>query len=136
MVFYQSTNTQYSNQATTTYDNISALPGGGFVVTWVSGLNSGYGSEILGQIYDAAGVPLGSPFVAVPYTDPLAWEPKGNVSVGELENGNFVMGWHQNPVAGANGGGIMARVFAPDWTPLGAAFKAGTYDGFNHISGC
>jgi len=68
---------------------VSALPAGGFVVTWISEGNRGDSSaDVYARIYDAGGVATGTEF-RVNNSDRICSSPSIAISA----TGNFVIGW-------------------------------------------
>lgn len=86
---------------------ITALPDGGFVVTWQSHTQDGDGSGIYGQRYDADGELVGGEFQINTETTNWQYAP----SVTALENGGFVVTWQSEEQDG-DGEGIYAQQFA------------------------
>ena len=94
--------------------SVSALPGGGFVVSWTD--NSGatpdlLGSSVRAQAFDALGVPVGS---EIPVNTVRNGDQFG-ASVTVLDNGDFVVGWEDTSGAAPDGSGssVRARIFTP-----------------------
>lgn len=101
--------------------SVGADPGGRFVVVWSTGGNE---SDVVGQRYDAAGVPDGGEFQINTYT--TAVQGQSDVATDAL--GNFVVVWISYAgESGDPGGGIRARRFDAGGTPLGDQFVVNTY---------
>jgi len=75
-----------------THSSVSALAGGGFVVTWTSNLQDGDGQGIYGQRYDASGTATGGEFRGNSTT--VDWQTHSSVSA--LAGGGFVVTWASN----------------------------------------
>ncbi|HSX55706.1 MAG TPA: hypothetical protein VLG14_10440, partial [Sphingomonas sp.] len=78
------------------YGTVTSLASGGFAVTWVSQENS-----VRAQVFDSAGVPVGSEQTAGPLGYYDAGQPP---AITELSSGAFVVAW-------GHGGSIMGRLF-------------------------
>lgn len=98
---------------------VTALAGGGFVMTWTDSSASGAdvsGASIRAQLYDASGARVGGEFLvnvttANPQTQPV---------VTALANGGFVASWSDASLLGgdADGLSVKARIFGATGTPL------------------
>ena len=98
-----------------TNPQITALPGGGYVVTWQSSTGDGAGYGIFGQRFDATGAPTGGQFQV--NSDGGGNQYDAQVTALQGANaGAFVVTWHQDS------GQVEARVFGADGNPLGADF--------------
>ena len=89
------------------------LAGGGFVVSWIdfSGtLGDDSGSSIKAQIFDAAGVKIGTEFLVNTETVSDQWNP----TITGLSNGDFVVTWSDFSctLGDSDGTSIKAQVFA------------------------
>ncbi|MDC1479889.1 hypothetical protein N8214_10760 [Pseudomonadales bacterium] len=99
------------NVNTTTSGNqeepaVAGLSDGRFVVTWESN-NDGSGRDIFGRIYDPQGVAEGNEFQ-------ISTENSGQqriAKVSALENGRFVVVWHQENDADGSGQGVFGQIF-------------------------
>ncbi|RJF86607.1 calcium-binding protein [Oleomonas cavernae] len=69
--------------------DVTALSGGGFVVTWTQDASGGSDSTVLAKVYDAAGVSVSSD-ITVPTTGA---GNQNEPSVGALADGGFVIAW-------------------------------------------
>jgi VCBS repeat-containing protein len=96
---------------------VTALSGGGFVVTWES--DDGTDRRIAARLYQADGTPLGDEFQVNTFS--LGF--KGSPAVTALSGGGFVVTWQSND---GSGRGIAARLYKADGTPLGAEFQVNT----------
>lgn len=102
------------NQAT---PEVTRLSNGGFVVTWI------YDDlfEIHGQVYDAAGAPVGTGFFA---TAAIA---AGNPSVTAMDGGGFIVAWSgRNSGTGDSDGGVFFRTFNANGMQTGPAVRLNT----------
>ena len=102
---------------------ITALEGGGFVVTWWSndgqqGDTSGLG--IKARIFNADGTEAVSEFLVNEFTNDAQWFP----SITALEGGGFVVTWYSNdPQQGdTHDAGVKARIFNADGTEAVSEF--------------
>ena len=98
---------------------VSALPGGGFVVSWAS-----Y-TGIYAQRYDAAGAKLGSEILVVNSTNNEELEP----TVASLGGGGFVVAWQYSFQDGSARGdtAIMARRYDAAGAIQGGTVRVNTY---------
>ncbi|GEO18204.1 putative Ig domain-containing protein [Microvirga aerophila] len=87
------------------HPSVTSLPDGGFVVTWMSSDESGYG--IYGQRYTAAGAAIGNEFRINTFTTGDQQQP----SVTSLSDSGFVVTWMSDFQDG-QGGGIYGKVYA------------------------
>jgi hypothetical protein len=100
-----------------------AMDGGGnFVVVWTSEVYDGDASAVVGQRYDAAGVPLGGEFQVNVYTTGLQRRP----AVAMDSRGNFVVVWESDGQDGSSYG-VFGRRFDAAGVSLGAEFQVNTY---------
>jgi hypothetical protein len=103
---------------------VTALEGGGFLVTWTApkqdgpgGVIDGSDAGVLGRIYDAAGVAVTDEFLINETTAGIQQES----SVAALPGGGFVATWSSfDPVTGFE---IFGRRFDADGVPLGGEFE-------------
>ena len=93
---------------------LGALPGGGFVATWIDGF-----SGVSGQIFDSAGNKVGAEFL-------FAGNTGFYHALTVLSSGNFVIAM----VDGA--GDISGQIFSPAGAPIGDPFKLNTVTDDNH----
>jgi hypothetical protein len=101
---------------------------GNFVVVWGSLGSSGSDtsfSSILGQRYDASGLPVGAEFQVNTSTSGYQQYP----SVAHDSDGDFVVAWQSEVSSGSDASGlsIQAQHFAADGTPLGGESQVNTY---------
>ncbi len=103
-----------------TKSSITALPDGGFVVTWESGGQED--SDIYGQRYDVSGLTLGGEFKINTYTPGLLQLP----SVSAVTDGGFVATWESYGQDG-NGSGIYGRSYDINGAVQGGEFRINTH---------
>ena len=101
---------------------VTALAGGGFVVTWTSYNQDGSGGGIYGQRYDASGTPEGGEFLVNSYTAGDQYLP----AVTALAGGGFVVTWMSYGQDGA-GGDIYGQRYDASGTPDGGEFLVNSY---------
>ncbi len=101
------------------YPSITALAGGGFVVTWTSINGSDYG--IYGQRYDADGAAVGGEFQVNTETANDRLYP----SITALADGGFVVTWQSEGQDG-DGSGIYGQRYGADGTTDGDEFQVNT----------
>ncbi|MFC3616077.1 hypothetical protein ACFORG_20190 [Lutimaribacter marinistellae] len=100
--------------------SVAGLEGGGFVVVWVSEPQGGSQVHgIYGQIYDAAGNPLGSEFLVPNRVGGYQSAPE----VKGVPGGGFVVVW-QSISSQSSAHGIFGRVFDATGEPLDTEFRA------------
>jgi len=97
------------------YPSISALPGGGFVVTWQDGsdthpLGDGSGASVRAQVFDAAGVRVGAEFRVNTQTAGDQSTP----AVAGLANGDFAITWTDasGTLGDSTGTSIKTQIFS------------------------
>lgn len=110
-----------------TAPSVAGLTGGGFVILWHDDsktLGDTSRISIKGQIYDAAGTPVGGEFLANSTTAELQWFPV----VAGLLNGGFVAAWEDTSLRGgdASVGAIKAQVFTASGAKSGVEFLVNT----------
>ena len=93
-----------------------AMGESGFVVTWTSYEQDGWGAGVYGQRYDASGAPLGGEFRV--HTATLGHQHSS--SVGVDADGGFVVAWQADL---GTKRGIFGRQFAASASPIGADFE-------------
>ncbi|MET4203036.1 hypothetical protein [Bradyrhizobium sp. LA6.12] len=113
---------------------ISALPNGGFVVTWYDFSQTGgdsSGSSIKAQIYAADGSRVGSEFRVNTTTVNSQFTP----TVTTLSNGDFAIAWQDWSGAGgdASGSSIKLQVFTADGRKVGAELLVNTSTASNQL---
>ena len=105
---------------------ITALAGGGFVVTWEdreSLAPDSFGFGVRARVYDASGVPVAADFNATTIRQGDQAEP----SVAALPDGRFVLSWTDSSQAGGETGkSIHAQVFNADGSKAGTEFFVNT----------
>jgi Ca2+-binding RTX toxin-like protein len=115
------TSDQYGN-------DIAALPGGRFIVSWSStDASQAPGPEIHARIFNADGTPAGAEFKmnSTPVNS-LSREPDIEVRA----DGRFIAVWTTG-TAGSGGINIQARLFNADGTPSGGDFRVNSGSGTN-----
>ena len=98
--------------------SVSALDGGGFVVTWTDG-SSGY-AAVRGQLFDANGTAVGDEFLVNTTTEGGHYAP----SVSALEGGGFVATWYDINLAGSYA--VHGQIFSANATAVGDEFLVNT----------
>ena len=118
-------NTETEN--TQGYSSVAALSDGGFVVTWTSFGQSGEGTDIYGQLYNASGNPVGNEFQINTYILDNQFHP----SVAALEYGGFVVVWH-SPQDG-DLAGVYGQRYNANGEAIGNEFQINNYtSGFQY----
>jgi len=98
--------TPYTNSADK-YPSVSALAGGGFVVTWHTDFHwQDESLSVYGQIFDSAGSRVGREFHVNTYTDSEQSYP----SVAGLSDGGFVVTWESDSQDGSSWG-VYGQIF-------------------------
>jgi Ca2+-binding RTX toxin-like protein len=108
-----------SNQQTS---SLAGLENGGFIITWQSEGQDGAGTEIYGQLYDAAGAADGSEFLINTTTA----NDQNAPAVAALADGSFVVTWESDVQDGSDYG-VYAQRFNADGTVAGSEFLVNTY---------
>ncbi|HET7680311.1 MAG TPA: immunoglobulin domain-containing protein [Xanthobacteraceae bacterium] len=98
--------------------SVAGLNNGGFVVIWQSNFQDGTGYGIYGQLYSAAGAPVGGEFRVNTYTPNHQSDP----SVAALSKGGFVVTWQSFGQDGS-GSGIYGQRFSASGAPVGPEFR-------------
>ena len=106
---------------------VAALAGGGFVVVWGSSGSSGTDSSlasIQGQVFDAAGAPVGIEFQVNTFTTGLQY----GASV-TADGPGFVVIWNSDgsPGTDASDVSVQARRYDGTGAPAGAQFQVNTF---------
>lgn len=102
--------------------DITALPDGGFVVTWLSPDANGYG--IVGQVFDAYGAKVGAQFSINSYSINQQSSPE----VAALQDGGFVATWWSlNQDDSTYGYGVFGQRFDADGAKVGVEFQINSY---------
>jgi Ca2+-binding RTX toxin-like protein/subtilisin-like proprotein convertase family protein len=104
------------------YPSVTALAGGGWVVTWMSIYQDGSAYGIFGQRYGADGVTRGTEFKVNTYTNNEQQYP----SVTALVDGGWVVTWMSANQDGS-GWGVFGQRFGADGAVQGVEFRANTY---------
>jgi len=113
------------NTYTTSFQSdpsVTALSGGGFVVTWQSNGQDGSSWGIYGQRYNADGTTADAEFQINTNTTSFQLTP----SVTGLSDGDFVVTWESFGQDG-DSGGIYGQRYNADGTTAGAEFLINTY---------
>lgn len=120
--FLVNTSTAGAQQAPT----ITALAGGGFVVTWTDEshtLGDADGTSIKAQLFTAAGARIGSEFLVNSQVGDSQFEP----TVSGLADGGFVVAWRDRSNAlGDLDEGVTAQVFDAAGAKVGQEFLVNT----------
>jgi hypothetical protein len=110
---------------TGTTPTVTALTGGGFVVTWSSwGLMGDPGLGVYGRLFDANGVALAEEFHINSYTDGQQLFS----SVAPMADGGFLVTWSAYgwevglPGPDGSGSAIVGKRYTADGTPVGSEF--------------
>ena len=104
------------------YSAVTALDGGGFLVTWMSGGQDGGSYGIYGQRYTAAGVADGSEFRINTFTA----GGQTYASASALVGGGFVVTWSSNGQDGS-GNGIYGQRYTAAGVADGGEFRVNTF---------
>ena len=100
---------------------ITALTGGGFVVTWYTqdATQDGSQSAIKAQVFDASGTAQGSEFLVNSET----WDDQNQPAITALTNGGFVVTWTtRDTTQDGNGYAIKAQAFDASGAAQGSEF--------------
>ena len=120
--------TETANQR---FSSITALENDTFVVTWADDSQSAgdpSGSAVRGQLFDSAGVAVGSEFLVNTTTTDAQFQP----SVTGLADGGFVVTWRDNSLGVETGGddtssaAVRGQRFGADGTAIGSEFLVNT----------
>lgn len=104
------TNGQYPNER-----QVTALEGGGSVITWSEESSGVAGSGVIARVFDAEGLPIGDEI----RMNSAATDWQDDYAVTSLPEGGFLVSW-------LDYNGILRRVFDPEPAVLAQAFS---YDG-------
>jgi Ca2+-binding RTX toxin-like protein len=107
-----------------TSSSVTALAGGGFLITW-SDTPVLYGdSNVKGQLYDASGAMSGTEFLISGTTAPL----QHSVFTAGLQGGGFVAVWFDGNAEGpgSGAGGVKAQLFDAAGARVGGEFLVNT----------
>jgi Cadherin domain/RTX calcium-binding nonapeptide repeat (4 copies) len=108
-----------------TKPQVTALIGGGYVVTWETSdtAQDGNGTAIKGQVFSASGTAIGSEFRANTLTTANQQQP----TVAGLADGSFVIAWQTTDTTqDGSGSAIKAQRFGASGTVLGSEFRVNT----------
>ena len=114
---------------------ITALDGGGFVVTWTdwSGLNGDTGSpSVRAQVFEADGDKLGSEIVV----NTTINNEQINQQITALDGGGFVVTWQDNSQQNgdASGFSVRAQVFEADGDKIGSEILVNTTTSYDQAN--
>ncbi|NIJ19346.1 Ca2+-binding RTX toxin-like protein [Sphingomonas naasensis] len=101
---------------------VSALAGGGYVVTWQTAdtTQDGSGTAVKAQIFDAAGAAVGSEFRVNSFTSLDQLQP----TVTGLADGSFVVAWHSTDTSRDGAGwALEGQRFSASGAALGSEFR-------------
>ena len=101
---------------------VASDPDGDFVVVWSGQLRDGSSYAVLGQRYDATGVPRGAEFVVNSYTT----GSQGDPAVAFDASGNFVVVWSSRYQDGS-GQGVFGQRFDASGARRGGEFRVNTF---------
>lgn len=108
------------------WSSVTGLTGGGFVVTWRTASTSGDSDgAIMGQVFSAAGVKIGSEFRVNTQTYASQLQP----SVTGTADGGFIVGWRTDDAYSAGDpsyAAIKAQVFTATGVKVGGEFLVNT----------
>jgi VCBS repeat-containing protein len=118
---------EFQVNATTANDqqfpSVTALAGGGFVVTWTSFVDFVVGVEVVGRIFDAAGNPAGGDFRVNTSTPASVGDVQNLSSVTALADGGFLVVWQSRLQDSASDFGVFGQRFDATGTKLGDEFQ-------------
>ena len=100
---------------------ITALSGGGFVVVWSSWWGDNDYNSVQGQVFDDAGLPVGSEFRVNTETQ----NNQHQSQIASLSNGGFVVVWTSDGQDGS-GSGIYGQRFDSTGSAVGSEFLINT----------
>ena len=101
--------------------SVTAMPDGGFVVTWSSWAQDGDSYGIFGQRFDESGAALGSEFQINTYT--TDFQTRSDITA--LADGGFVVTWQSSGQDGSNYG-VYAQRFDAAGAPVGGEVLVNT----------
>jgi hypothetical protein len=104
------------------HPSVTALYGGGFIVTWASLFQDGNIYGIYGQLFDSTGNKVGSEFQVNTYTNGSQEYP----SVTGLSGGGFVVTW-QSFLGDTSDYGIYGQLFDSTGNKVGSEFPVKSY---------
>ncbi|QPF82875.1 VCBS repeat-containing protein [Bradyrhizobium genosp. L] len=105
---------------------ITSLTGGGFVVTWVDGSDTGGDTDswaIRGQVYAADGTKVGGEFLANTTTAGAQINP----TVTSTLDGGFLVSWEDHSQDATNSGDIFAQLFDAHGVKEGIEYHLNTF---------
>ncbi len=104
------------------FPSVTALMGGGFVVTWTSDEQDGSENGVYGQRYTSNGVKAGGEFQINSYTD----SSQIDSSVAALTDGSFVVTWNSYYQDGY-GSGVYGQRYTSNGVKAGGEFQINSY---------
>ena len=104
------------------FSSVAALEDGGFVITWSSWSQDGWGYGIYAQRYDSAGGAVGSEFRVNTFTND--WQVYSSVAA--LKDGGFVVTWDSHGQDGLDYG-IFAQRYDSAGATVGSEFQVNTF---------
>ena len=105
----------------------ASLPGGGFVVTWTSRIQSSNAFQIAAQIYNSSGQEVQDQiWVSNDYS---VRSSHINPSVTSFSNGDFLIAWEQTHRTTKSPAGIVGKRFDSSGNPVGEQFQITDSDG-------
>lgn len=103
---------------------VTALVGGGFVVTWETWLQDGNLDGVYAQVFDASGVAVGGEFQVNTYTTAY----QRNAEVTAMSDGGFVIVWQSiNQEAPTSGYGVYAQRYDASGVADGGEIRVNSY---------
>ena len=106
--------------------SVAALAGGGFAITWtdLSGVGGDTDSSVKGQLYSAAGAPVGGEFLVNTATT----NAQQSSTIAGLSGGGFVVAWSDASLLGgdASAGSVKAQLFDGAGAKVGGEILANT----------
>jgi hypothetical protein len=105
------------------YPAVAADRAGNFVVTWNSYEQDGDEYGVLGQRYDASGVPVGAEFQVNTYT--TGWQYNSSVAMDPA--GNFVVVWQDPTGQDGSSTGVFGRRYDVTAGTFGAQFRVNSW---------
>lgn len=101
--------------------SVAGLADGGFVIVWLSQRADHSGYDLLGQRYDAVGMPKDDMFQIDAETT------LSGPTIAALDDGGFMIAWHSTNSTGDGSADIYSQRFAADGSPVGTPILVNTY---------
>ena len=97
---------------------ITELGNGGFVVTWADGSNfsSSRSHDIRAQLFDGAGIRIGTEFLVNTTTLGSQFQP----GVVALSSGGFAIAWHNTELSAPYDHSVRFQIYGPTGAPVGS----------------